>query len=217
MVRFTRKLDDSRRRKYTAEDLEKAVRLVLVDKCNIRKAAREAKIPRSTLQDHISKLKKDGNSMDVNLSKLGRKTALSAVEEKVLVNLLEIYAKCGHSFTVADVCNLVKEYLDSIPRKVEQFKNNRPGRDWATAFLKIRHPHLSSLCVVNAKSRADVCPEVLDSCVSERGEMLKAMNPASADNEDDMCNDLGSLKVDKKKFYCIKYLLFIWRYKILIF
>jgi hypothetical protein len=50
------------------------------------------------------------------------------------------------------VRQLVKEYLDSIPRKVPQFRDNMSDEEWGHTFIK-RHPKLSKRFAENIKRK----------------------------------------------------------------
>lgn len=118
---------------------------------NANSAKRRFGIPCSTTQDHLKKLDNQNE-----LSKIGTKTALTATKEKVLSDVLTTCANWGYPFKMREVCQMVKEYLDSINKNVPQFNDNKPGSDWARSFLS-RHPNLKSRSAENIKhSRANL-------------------------------------------------------------
>lgn len=176
---YKRKVDDRRKRKYTEEDFCKAVSAIQKKGLSLRKAASKFKVPKSTLSEHMAK---SSPSKFVNL---GRKTALSSLEEKVLVDLMTECAKWGFPLKIIDVRTLVKEYLDSIPKKVPQFKKNLPGEEWGRAFMK-RHPELSRRFAENIKrSRATVTPTEITKYFEELKVSLEGVEPENIVNYDE--------------------------------
>jgi hypothetical protein len=69
----------------------------------VARAAREYGVPRVTLLDKLSERHKP---------KLGRPTALSDVEERVLVDLLVLMGEFNYPVTKRNLKDMVKNYLD---------------------------------------------------------------------------------------------------------
>lgn len=124
---------EKEKKKYTEENLIKALNAIRDDGMPKNKAATTFGIPRSTLQFRLSeKFKKPG---------YGPETVLTANEEKELVHwVLECYRK-GFPVRKQELQQSVKIFLDNEPRE-NPFINNLPGRKWYQAFLK-RHPQLT--------------------------------------------------------------------------
>ncbi|XKL63863.1 hypothetical protein PGB90_006227 [Kerria lacca] len=78
-----RKCDNTRRRKYSAANLEEAIELVQLKKISVRKAAKLTKVPSSTIQDYIGR-GKISEPETVIQQKLERQTALTKKEEKFI-------------------------------------------------------------------------------------------------------------------------------------
>lgn len=111
-----RKCDNTRRRKYSAANLEEAIELVQLKKISVRKAAKLTKVPSSTIQDYIGR-GKISEPETVIQQKLERQTALTKKEEKVLIDLLLVTARWGFPLKLDDICNLVHQFLNSTPKK----------------------------------------------------------------------------------------------------
>ncbi len=149
-----------KRQKYDEHQLNETLHAIRKKKWSINFASKKSGIPRSTLQNYMKKNVVEGESS--RLRKLGRKCVLSETEEKVLVDILTLSAKWGCPFQLTDIRTIVKEYLDSIPRIVPFFNNNKPGDDWARGFVR-RHRELRIKFAENLKrSRAEVSRETID-------------------------------------------------------
>jgi len=94
---------DNYRSKYTAEDLQNAFELV-TDGWSVAGAARETGVPRITLLNKIRGTHKTGL--------VGRPTALSQIEERVLVDLLVLMGEYNYPLTQRHLQDMVKNYLD---------------------------------------------------------------------------------------------------------
>ncbi|KAH3799466.1 hypothetical protein DPMN_153074 [Dreissena polymorpha] len=62
-------------------------------------------------------------------------------EEQVLVDYCKHCAKIGYPLKRYELCIEIKKVLDHDGRS-NPFKNNLPGKDWDSAFMK-RHPAIS--------------------------------------------------------------------------
>ena len=71
----------------------------------VKAAAREFKVPRTTLQRRAK-----GQSGE----KLGGPTVLSAAEEKEIVARMILFGEWGFPLTTVDLRNMVKSYLDTV-------------------------------------------------------------------------------------------------------
>lgn len=84
-----------------------ALKAVEEKKMGIQKAAKEFKVPKSTLSDLAS-----GATKTI----LGRPTVLSQQEEEVIVERLILLSSWGFPLGKQDLCVLVQEYLESQGR-----------------------------------------------------------------------------------------------------
>ena len=120
-------------RKHDETVLAEAVEAVSSKSMSLRAAARQYKIPRTTLQEKVS-----GKTP----VKIVPKTVLSVDEELQVVNRVLSMPQTGaYSKIVKEVLDLVKQIVEADNRP-NPFKDNRPGKDWWHSFLK-RHPKLS--------------------------------------------------------------------------
>ena len=70
--------------------------------------------------------------------KFGRRLALLRTEEFDIAQNLAALEDFGMAFSVHELQDFIKHYLDSNGREVNVSRENRPGVDWVSAFLK-RH------------------------------------------------------------------------------
>lgn len=134
-----------KRQKYSEADVQNALSSIQRNGLSVNGALEKFKIPRATLQRYLKKIKIDSNiSLEgcvssVNICKLGRKSALSKTEEKVLADLLGVCANWGYPFQLYDLQILVRDYLNDKSKENKSFgnifKDNLPGEDWARGFI----------------------------------------------------------------------------------
>jgi hypothetical protein len=92
------------RSSYTEEDMQLAYDRVKTEGWSVARAAQESGVPRITLLDKISGLHKTGE--------VGRPTALTKMEESVLVDLLVLMGEYNYPLTKRHLQDMVKGYLD---------------------------------------------------------------------------------------------------------
>jgi hypothetical protein len=97
---------------------------------SVTRAARETDVPRVTLLDKLSGLHKTG--------RVGRPTALSSIEDRLLVDLLVLMGEYNYPISKRDLQNMIKTYLDRLDRKDTGFNDNRLSKKWLHGFLE-RH------------------------------------------------------------------------------
>jgi hypothetical protein len=187
------KVDQKRRRKYTSEQLRTALESIAKQKLTFREAEEKYGIPKSTLQV----MSRQNASTNVSkLSKMGRKTALSVTEERVLVDILLICCEWGYPLTLFKVRMFVQSYLNSISKKIPQFRRNCPGEEWGRSFLR-RHPILSTRSAENVKHcRAAVSPDVINAYFDELEKSTEDVPPSNIINYDETAfvDDPGKCK-----------------------
>lgn len=115
-------------RKYTAEDVEKAINEVKNEKVSIYAAAIKYNIPTTTLFDKV----KENHCLNI-----GRPLAIPLEQEQKLANGLRIMEKWGFGLSRQETLELVKDYVEKNNLETP-FKNNKPGTDWFINFKK-RH------------------------------------------------------------------------------
>lgn len=127
----------------------------------------------------------------------GGQTVLSCQEEQKLEEGLLLAAERGMPFQRCDLKLLVKEFLSNQARKENRFKDNCPGNDWCTSFLK-RHTTLSNRLSENIKRcRAAVSNETISSYFDNLKESVKDVKPDLIINYDEtnLTDDPGRTKV----------------------
>lgn len=142
-------------KRWSQEDLLKAIIEVSAGKESIRHKAAKYSIPRSTLHDHVSLKVQVGD-------RHGPDPYLTKDKEEALVQWALKMSEIGYGQTRVQISEMVKGILDNQPRP-NPFRDNRPGKDWWYAFLK-RHPNVQLLVPQVLQScRASACtPDALD-------------------------------------------------------
>ncbi|GAB1602582.1 hypothetical protein Ahia01_000537800, partial [Argonauta hians] len=116
-----------RERKYTKDDVDRAIKLVQ-DGVGVHDVAKKTGVPYKTLWRWANK----------NTSRIGSGrfvSALSTEEEELIVVAIEQCSSMGLPIGFEDVKKMVQTYLDSS-EKVTSLKNNIPSKDWLLSFKK---------------------------------------------------------------------------------
>jgi hypothetical protein len=92
-------------------------------------------VPKSTILDRVN----NGHG-----DRIGRLTELSAEEENLIIEHLQLMATWGFPFSGQDLTYFVKVYLDKkgAIRAITRLKNNLPTHRWIAKFLGL-HPQYS--------------------------------------------------------------------------
>jgi len=128
---------------YSPSKLRRCLAIVRNDEVSIEGAEILFGIPKRTI---FSRLKEPTKKVN----RPGRPTVFSAAEEDSMVEHLLLLAEYDMPITGDDLKVVVKNYLEADGRTVERFKDNFPGKDWLSGFLR-RHPVLSSRVAENVK------------------------------------------------------------------
>lgn len=137
-----------------------------------------------------------------NLKKQGGQTALSDLEEQIILKQLITCADWGYPLDKYDLRVMVKTYLDSRGKTVPQFKNNLPGKDFVHCFLKRHKTKIRTrLCQNIKRSRAAVSPETLNSYFNHLSEELEGIPPSNIVNFDEtnLSDDPGRKRIITKR------------------
>ena len=181
-----------RYKKHGEEVMKKA--LEAIDKgVPYRKVEERFNIPRSVLQRHYT-------SKDIKPH--GGQVALGAQFEKHLVNRLVLCAEWGYPMDTFDLRCIVKAHLDRRGVNHKCFKNNMPGKDWATSFLKRHKEYLAHRMCQNIKRyRAGVSPEIINEFFDNLQDALKDIPASNIMNYDEtnLADDPGRRKVIAKR------------------
>jgi transposase-like protein len=126
---------DNYRSKYTREDMDEAVRLVLEEKYSIASAAKALNsvkknaVPRMTLNDRIN------TDRPTVQPKVGRPQELSPAVEEAIVKCLIMCAEFQYPMRKRDVQLLVQSYV--VENNVEtRWPDGKPGKQGSTIWFK---------------------------------------------------------------------------------
>jgi hypothetical protein len=157
-----------------------------------RAASNHYKVPRSTIKN---KLKNDhGKSV-------GRPTVFSREQELSFAQHCVTLANYGFPLIPYDLKMTISRYLNSKGTQVPQFKNNIPGDDWVSGFLK-RHPELSVKFSANIKkTRANITSSDINDYMDRLERTLSGIPPSRIYNYDEtnLTDDPGNKKVISKR------------------
>ncbi|XP_033760780.1 jerky protein homolog-like [Pecten maximus] len=123
-----------KRIQYSPENMALAIEAVRNGMAKNR-ASKVYSVPKTTLLDKLA------NRVPEEPTKPGPKPVLTKAEEITLVNYTNLMAEIGYPITRKKLSFEVKRLMDLDGRKTP-FKDNLPGYDWYTSFMK-RHPDLS--------------------------------------------------------------------------
>ena len=116
----------------------------------------------------------------------GGMTVFSQTEELAFVKHLMVVSEWGFPMDEMDVRYLTKSYLDKQGRRVPQFKENLPGKEWSKSFMQRQRNFLNErLCQNIKKSRAAVSVEEIEKYVKNLKEILKDLPPSNIINYDE--------------------------------
>lgn len=122
-----------KKRQYSKEAIDNAVKFVNDNFGSIRGAAKQFGVPRSSIQ---FKLRNPTSKF-----KSGPDPVLNEAEENELCNFILQLAKRGFPRKKDDIKTCVEDFLKVNPRP-NPFRNGKPGDVWFKAFLN-RHPNIS--------------------------------------------------------------------------
>lgn len=192
MREYKRKLGSRKYKDYTDASFDAAIRMVN-DGSTLREAATAHGIHHTTLSRRL-------RGITTNLT--GRPTVLSNEEEENLVSYIAVLSTWGFPVNEFEIRQLVKNFLDRRGKIVDQFRNNFPGPDWASSFLKRHKDALSARLANNIKStRANVGREKLEEYFTNLKESLAGVPPENILNYDEtnLSDDPGRKKVIAKR------------------
>jgi hypothetical protein len=180
-----------RRKNYGPEDIALAVQAVKSDGVSIRTASEMFGVPKSTILDRVN----NGHG-----DQIGRPTELTAEEENLIIEHVQLMATWGFPFTGQDLSYFVKAYLDKKGTKT-RFSNNLPTHRWVAKFLG-RHPQF---CMRTAnpikRARAAVSREDVQAFFSHYIKAVEGVPPENLLNYDESAfsDDPGTKKCVYKK------------------
>ena len=160
---------------YPSERMDMAVRDVHAGIRTTYSAAREYKVPYSTLYRKLKKLQTKHH---------GGQIYLGEAFEKAVVEVLNQLSDWKVPLTTMELRLLVKNYLDLSGIKHSKFHNNLPGRDWARKFMK-RHGLLARFAAQIQPGRAKLNQEDLEKYFEELRVCLEGVDPSQIYNFDE--------------------------------
>lgn len=176
MGKYKRKPGSRRYRDYDENTLCSALQCMKWGMSS-RRAQEIFKIPRKTLLNK-SKNKHSGD--------VGRPKCLSMIEERHLVDVLIASAEFGSPMTEFELRMLVKNYLEERGVVLAGFKNNLPGREWASLFLQRHKNRLTKRHCQNIKrNRAEKTTEEFENYFENLERSLQGVPPTSIMNYDE--------------------------------
>ncbi|CAH2016663.1 unnamed protein product [Acanthoscelides obtectus] len=107
----------------------------------------------------------------------------------------------GFPLTAFDLRIVIRTYLDRIGRKVTKFRDNCPGTEWVSSFLK-RRPCLTQRFAANIKrSRAAVDKETVIAYIKNLEDVVRDVLPENIWNFDEtnLSDDPGQKKIITKR------------------
>lgn len=147
--RYVRKPGSRHYADYSAETLSMCLASIRNGSMTTRAAEALFNIPRRTI---LNKLK------GKHTYKPGKQPIFNVEEERIFVECVNILSQFGFPIVEFDLRCLIYDYLGRSGRKVRQFTNNFPGKEWVRGFLK-RNKDLTLRFAVNIeKARATVNP-----------------------------------------------------------
>jgi len=173
-------------RNFSSETLECALNEIRNKRLTYREASDKYSIPMSTLSRKKNKL---------NLKSYGGQTALTSIEEDVIVETILFAFDWGYPFDREEVKILIKSYLDRAGQKLKNFKNNMPCNDWYTRFLSRYSDRLKPRLSENIKrSRAAVSRTTINEYFDNLELSLENVPPKNIINYD----ETKTIRVEQK-------------------
>jgi len=195
---------------YTADRLDKALRMVASGKMSILKASKKFSIPYGTLYN---------KSQDLHMKKVAGQYRLSDNAKRTLVNTINHLANWKVPMDSFDVRLLVKGYLDKQGVHDRRFVNNFPAIDWLKGFMQ-RHGLTSRLADNVKPARAEVDSASVNKYYDEL--TMADVAPENVYNYDEtnVCDDpgvktiicrRGLKRVERKmQHYIMEFLYFVY-------
>lgn len=175
---------------FSEENVQAAI-TAIQEGMSRREAEMEFGVPKTTL----------GRRLKGPSNKPGRPPVLTAEEETIIVDRIQIMCQWGFPLDGSDLRQLVKNYLDRKGVKVERFQDNLPGHEFVIHFKK-RHPELTERFAGNIKrSRAKINPDTVNEFFDNLETELEGIPPDCIFNYDEtnLSDDPGRKKCLMKR------------------
>lgn len=190
MVRnYTRKTNSGCGGTWTQDDMRKAVEAVR-NGMTYTKASIQFNVPRSTLGLKACGWKRRNSTLDC-VSTGGSKATMPLQEEESLAEMLRTISKWGFGLGKGDALNVIQDYISTNSVK-NNFKSNRPGREWFVSFCKrhklsLKKPEL----LESSRSRQSNDPFVIYNFYDQLSTIIKDLNLEKRPNCIYNCDESG--------------------------
>lgn len=177
---------------YDEVYLLRAVAAVKQKRMSMRAASVQYGVPYSTLNDHVH---------DKVALKYGSPQALDENSERQLVEALLVCAEWGFPLKPIDVRYIVQQNLNKRGQTNKRFRDNLPGIDWFSAFMK-RNPAVTVKLAENTKRvRAALSYETVKEYFDNLENTIKDVPASHIVNYDEtnFVDNPGAAKVVLKK------------------
>lgn len=173
---YKRKAGSRSYRDYTEEKLEECLNAIRSKELTQRAAAEKFGISRATIQNKLK---------NVHKKSAGRQPVFSNEEEKCFSEHMMTMSDYGFPVDELDFRMFLKNYLEKLGRTETRFKNNLPGTDFVSGFLK-RHKELSKRFSTNVKrARMIVDAQTLSAYMEHLQKSLEDIPPSHIYNYDE--------------------------------
>lgn len=146
---------DPRGKKYLKYDvnlIQQAVNEYSASNSSLDAISKKYNIHRSVLYRHCTK----------HMKSQGGQTVLSKETEEGFIKYINVCADWGYPLEAYDLRMLVKVYLDKLGVNEKKFKNNMPGPDFVSSFMKRHKDSITQRLSQNIKgNRAVDSPEII--------------------------------------------------------
>ena len=189
---YKRKLGSRRYRDYSDETSKRALNAIKNKVMTQRQAEAYFKIPIRTLKNKLKGL----HQLEV-----GGQTVLDKPGEEALTQHCIVLSDYGIPLDTFDLRCLVKSFIDKKGYNEPRFKENFPGKEWTTSFLK-RNKALSLRFSANIKKkRAAISEDTINEFFYNLTSELKDLDPSNIWNYDEtnLTDDPGNKKIVCKR------------------
>lgn len=178
---------------FTSEQLEECLGAIQSGEMSQRAAAEFYKISISTIKRRLKSRLEPSSAVN----RPGHPTVFTQQEELSFATHLIKLCDFGFPLEELDFRFIVKCYLDKQGKRVNIFKDNMPGPDWAKSFLK-RRSELSVRFANNIKrARAAIDEQTITEYINNLSEVTNDVPPENIYNYDETCmsDDPGRIKI----------------------
>ena len=176
---------------YSPEMLEECIESVKSGALSINKASKTFNIPRGTIQNKMK---------NIHPKSVGPPTTFTRHEEELFMTRVITMCNWGFPLDKLDLRMMVAAYLTKQNRIVKKFKDNIPGEDWVSSFMK-RNGLTNRIATNIRRKRAQISKEQLQEYFENIKEELDGVPPSNIWNYDEtnLRDDPGARKYVMKR------------------